>query len=138
MDIFKKALPCSGNFRKNQILIYPRTMNILFCKRVEIFKSFISIISSLSANLLKKYNFTCWLLVCILFEVFQVELLWKYNKKLHFRIKLFLFSPMLKSCWIHSKNNFLFFCSSWWNELWSKTYKNEQNPEPAVCRCSAG
>ena len=59
----------SGNLRKNQILIYPRTLNILSCKRAEIFKSFTSLISSLPAISLKKYTFTCWLLVCVLFEV---------------------------------------------------------------------
>ena len=67
--ILKNHCICSGSLRKNQILIYPRTMNILSCKRVEIFKSFISLISSLSAKLLKKYTFTSWLLVCILLKV---------------------------------------------------------------------
>ena len=47
-------------------------------------------------------------------------------------------SPMLKSCWIHSKNNnFLAYCSVWWNKLWSETYKTVQNPETAMRRCSA-
>ena len=38
---------------------------------------------------------------------------------------------------IHSKNNnFHSHCSTWWNKLWSETYKTVQNPEPAICRCS--
>ena len=55
---------------------------------------------------------------------FSVELLWrKYNEKLHFRIYS---SPMLKSCWIHSKNSYFFsYCSDRSNELWSETYKTE-------------
>ena len=107
---------------KDQTLIYRRTTNIIFCKRVEIFKSFMSLISSPPANLLKKYTFTCWLLVCILSR-------WIISSRDF---------PMLKSCWVHSKNNnLLFSCFSWWNELWSKTYKLDQNPEPATCRCSA-
>ena len=36
----KSRCLCSGNLRKNQILIYPITMNILSCKRVEISKNF--------------------------------------------------------------------------------------------------
>ena len=75
-------------------------------------------------------------------EWFQVELFWrKYNEKLHFRVLFFLLaivsSPVLKSCWIHLKNNsFLSYCSTWWNELWSETFRTVQNPEPAICRCS--
>ena len=47
-------------------------------------------------------------------------------------------SPMFKPCWIHSKNNnFLFYCSAWWNDLWSEPYKSVQNLEPTICRCSA-
>ena len=47
-------------------------------------------------------------------------------------------SRMLKSCWIHSKNNnFLSYCSAWWNELWNEPCKIVQNPELAICRCFA-
>ena len=47
-------------------------------------------------------------------------------------------SPMLKSCWIHSKNNnFLSYCSAWWNDISSETYESVQNLESPICRCSA-
>ena len=47
-------------------------------------------------------------------------------------------SLRLQSYWIHSKNNnFLFYFSAWWNELWSETYKIVKNPEPAIFSSSA-
>ena len=74
-------------------------------------------------------------------EWFQVKLFWKKYNKVAFLNLIISFGDsflMLKSCWIHSNdNNFLSYCSPWWNELWRGTYKTVQNPELAICRCSA-
>ena len=75
-------------------------------------------------------------------EWFQVKLFWRnYSEKLHFRIKLFFLAIVLR-CWnpveyIQQIYNLIFYCSAWWNDLWSEIYKSVQNPDPAICRCCA-
>ena len=86
----KHHYPCSGNLRKNQILIYPRTMNVLSCKE----SKFANLLYLLVASL---YDIRSKLKICIHSfiscrlpcpnEWFKVELFWrKYNEKLHFWI----------------------------------------------------
>ena len=81
---------------------------------------------------------------CRLPHVLMNDFKWSSSEENIMEICIFEFnyffgnsSPMLKSCWIHSKNsNFFFYCSPWWNTVWSETYKTVQNPEPVIRRCS--
>ena len=58
-------------------------------------------------------------------------LLKKILRKVAFSILIISFGdsyPMLKSCRVHSKNNnFLSYCSDWWNELWNEAYKTTKS-----------
>ena len=111
----KKFFYCKRMWKaqeRNQISIYPRTMNIFTYKEPKLS------ISILSRALLKK----------IYRKVAFSNLIISFGDS----------SRMLKFYRVHSKGiNFLSYCSAWWNELWSETYKTVQNPKPAICRCSA-
>ena len=141
MDIFKKSLPLLWKPKEKSKfwfiqepwiywLVKSQNFQIFYIMTFSKFAQeiyFYLLVASLylfgsKSNIFIHSFISCWL-PC-LNEWFQVELFWG--------------SPMLKSCWIHLKNNnFLSYCFAWWNKLWSETHKTVQNPEPAICMCSA-
>ena len=162
MDIFKKSLPLLWKPQEKikfwfiqepwiYFLVKSRNSQIFYITNIMTFSKFAQeiyfylLVASLYLIRSKLKIFIHSFILCRLpcpNEWFQFKLFWrKCNEKVASSNLIISFrnsSPMLKSCWIHSKiNNLLSYCSAWLNRLLSETYKTVQNPEPAICRCSA-